>query len=90
MLAIASGVDPGTVAMGASLEEDRQDAVVGAEIFEQILATASGEMTKSEINGVGKEEFAPWSIGPTLRGIKQCKPTAMMIRSSPTNSSALR
>ncbi len=37
-----------------------------SEIFEKILAVASGEKTKSEINGVGEEEFAPWSIGPTL------------------------
>ena len=29
-------------------------------------AVASGERTKSELNGVGEEEFAPWSIGPTL------------------------
>jgi altronate hydrolase len=41
-------------------------AEVGREIFEKILAVASGEKTKSEINGVGEEEFAPWSIGPTL------------------------
>jgi altronate hydrolase len=41
-------------------------AEVGQEIFEKILAVASGEQTKSEINGVGEEEFAPWSIGPTL------------------------
>jgi altronate hydrolase len=27
---------------------------------------ASDKRTKSEINGVGEEEFAPWSIGPTL------------------------
>ena len=40
--------------------------VVGHEIFEEILAVASGKKTKSEINGVGEEEFAPWSIGPTL------------------------
>lgn len=39
---------------------------VGQELFEKILAVASGEKTKSEINGVGEEEFAPWSIGPTL------------------------
>ena len=31
-----------------------------------ILAVASGKKTKSELNGVGEEEFAPWSIGPTL------------------------
>ena len=35
-------------------------------IFEEILAVASGKKTKSEINGVGEEEFAPWQIGPTL------------------------
>jgi altronate hydrolase len=39
---------------------------VGQEIFEAILRVASGEQTKSEINGVGEEEFAPWQIGPTL------------------------
>ena len=39
---------------------------VGRQIFEEILAVASGKKTRSEINGVGEEEFAPWSIGPTL------------------------
>ena len=39
---------------------------VGHEIFEMILAVASGQKTKSEIHGVGEEEFAPWQIGPTL------------------------
>ena len=53
-------INAGRVLEGASVAE------VGKEIFEKILATASGEKTKSEINGVGEEEFAPWSIGPTL------------------------
>ncbi|HJT76230.1 MAG TPA: altronate dehydratase family protein [Gemmataceae bacterium] len=39
---------------------------VGRQIFEEILAVASGQKTKSERNGVGEEEFAPWNIGPTL------------------------
>jgi altronate hydrolase len=39
---------------------------VGRQIFAEILEVASGKKTKSEINGVGEEEFAPWSIGPTL------------------------
>ena len=39
---------------------------VGRQIFEEILAVASGKKTKSELNGVGEEEFAPWSIGPTM------------------------
>ncbi len=41
-------------------------AEVGRHIFEQILAVASGKKTKSELHGVGEEEFAPWSIGPVL------------------------
>ncbi|MDB5307069.1 MAG: garD [Gemmataceae bacterium] len=53
-------IDAGKILSGAPVEE------VGREIFEKILAVASGERTKSEINGVGEEEFAPWSIGPTL------------------------
>ena len=39
---------------------------VGREIFEKIIAVASGEKTKSELQGVGEEEFAPWNIGPVL------------------------
>ena len=38
----------------------------GDESTTRVLAVASGKKTKSEINGVGEEEFAPWSIGPTL------------------------
>jgi arabinonate dehydratase len=41
-------------------------AEVGRQIFERVLAVASGEKTKSEVQGVGEEEFAPWPIGPTL------------------------
>ena len=39
---------------------------VGNAIFEKILAVASGERTKSELSGLGDEEFAPWILGPTL------------------------
>jgi altronate hydrolase len=39
---------------------------VGRELFEKILAVASGEKTKSELLGYGDEEFVPWQIGPTL------------------------
>jgi altronate hydrolase len=41
-------------------------AEVGRQIFELILEVASGRKTKSELHGIGEEEFAPWSIGPTL------------------------
>ncbi len=53
-------INAGRILDGAPVEE------VGREIFEKILAVASGQQTKSEIHGVGEEEFAPWSIGPTL------------------------
>jgi altronate hydrolase len=53
-------IDAGKILDGVQVEN------VGREIFEKILAVASGERTKSELNGVGEEEFAPWSIGPTL------------------------
>jgi altronate hydrolase len=53
-------IDAGVILSGTSVE------AVGHQIFEEILAVASGKKTKSELNGVGEEEFAPWSIGPTL------------------------
>jgi altronate hydrolase len=40
--------------------------VVGRQIFEEIVAVASGKKTKSEAQGIGEEEFAPWIIGPVL------------------------
>src|SRR5947209_13327508 len=53
-------INAGVVLEGTPVEE------VGRQIFEEILAVASGQKTKSEKNGVGEEEFVPWSIGPTL------------------------
>jgi altronate hydrolase len=53
-------VNAGIILEGTPVEE------VGRQIFELILETASGKKTKSEQSGVGEEEFAPWSIGPTL------------------------
>ncbi len=40
--------------------------VVGRQIFEEVVAVASGKKTKSEAAGIGEEEFAPWIIGPVL------------------------
>jgi altronate hydrolase len=53
-------INAGVILEGTPVE------VVGKQIFEEILAVASGKKTKSEAAGVGEEEFAPWSIGPTL------------------------
>jgi len=31
-----------------------------------VIAVAGGKPTKSELHGIGQEEFVPWQIGPTL------------------------
>jgi altronate hydrolase len=38
----------------------------GQEIFEEILAVASGKRTKSEELGYGDNEFVPWQIGAVM------------------------
>jgi altronate hydrolase len=53
-------INAGAILEGTAVQE------VGRQIFEEILAVAGGKKTKSERNDVGEEEFAPWSIGPTL------------------------
>ena len=53
-------INAGKMLDGISLE------AMGAEIFEHILRTASGEHTKSEADGIGEEEFNPWILGATL------------------------
>jgi altronate hydrolase len=53
-------INAGVILDGTPVEE------VGRQIFEEILEVASGKKTRSELSGVGEEEFAPWSIGPTL------------------------
>ncbi|MDQ3558857.1 MAG: UxaA family hydrolase, partial [Pseudomonadota bacterium] len=62
----------------ASMEEDMDincgdivdgDATIGSkgeEIFRKILAVASGERSKSELLGLGDNEFVPWQIGATM------------------------
>lgn len=53
-------VDCGDVLDGVSLEEK------GRQIFETILAVASGQRSKSEDLGYGDNEFVPWQVGCTL------------------------
>ncbi len=36
---------------------------VGSRIFKKIISVANGEKTKSELNGIGDEEFQPWFPG---------------------------
>ncbi|HEV2074370.1 MAG TPA: altronate dehydratase family protein [Thermomicrobiales bacterium] len=53
-------INAGRMLDGITLDE------LSMEIFEQILDTASGEKTKSELDNIGEEEFNPWIIGATL------------------------
>jgi altronate hydrolase len=53
-------LDAGPILEGEPVES------VGRRLFDLILDVASGRETKSERAGVGEEEFAPWTIGPTL------------------------
>ena len=53
-------VNAGKALEGVPLRE------VGEEIFELVVAVASGQKTKSEQQGLGAEEFCPWAIGPVL------------------------
>ena len=51
-------INAGRILDGATIEE------VGREIFEEVIAVASGKPTKSEAQGIGDEEFCPWTYGP--------------------------
>ena len=53
-------INGGEVLEGSSLEAK------GKEIFDKILAVASGEKSKSELLGYGDNEFVPWHIGATV------------------------
>jgi altronate hydrolase len=50
----------GDIIEGVSLEDK------GREIFDAVLAVASGERTKSELLGYGRNEFVPWQIGAVM------------------------
>jgi altronate hydrolase len=54
-------INCGTIIDG---EESVEEA--GARIFDEILAMASGKLTRSEVHGFGEEEFQPWLQGATL------------------------
>jgi len=53
-------IDCGDILDGVTIEQK------GREIFETMLRVASGERSKSELLGFGRNEFVPWQIGATL------------------------
>ena len=53
-------INAGVVLDGISTQE------VGLRILDEVGAVASGKQSKSEAQGVGEEEFAPWILGATM------------------------
>ena len=53
-------INCGDILDGVSVEEK------GRQIFEEILAVASGRKSKSEELGYGDNEFVPWQIGAVM------------------------
>ncbi len=53
-------INCGDVLDGVTIEDK------GREIFDKILAVASGQQSKSEALGYGDAEFVPWQIGATM------------------------
>ncbi|MGB3554694.1 MAG: altronate dehydratase family protein [Jannaschia sp.] len=54
-------IDAGDILTGAATVEEK-----GHEIYARFLAVASGEMSKSEAQGLGDYEFVPWQIGAVM------------------------
>jgi altronate hydrolase len=54
-------INAGRILDGSATVED-----IGAEIYEAVLAVASGQETKSESLDYGEEEFVPWHIGTVM------------------------
>ncbi|WP_437203076.1 UxaA family hydrolase [Planctomicrobium sp. SH664] len=59
-------VDDMDINAGTILDGEKTVEEVGHEIFESIVSVASGEKTKSEAQGIGDEEFMPWTWGPVF------------------------
>ncbi len=54
-------INCGTIVDGSATVEE-----LGRLIFERVLATASGEPSKSELHGYGQNEFVPWQVGAVM------------------------
>jgi len=51
---------------GVIMDGESDIKEIGEKIFKDIIETASGKLSKSEINGYGDDEFNPWVIGATM------------------------
>ena len=51
---------------GAILDDEATIDEMGELVFREMIATASGKPTKSELLGYGEDEFAPWHVNAWL------------------------
>jgi altronate hydrolase len=51
---------------GTIIEGQESVDEAGERIFQLMLATASGQRTRSEIHGYGQNEFVPWPLGAVM------------------------
>jgi altronate hydrolase len=51
---------------GETMDGPTSVSEMGQRIFRFMLDVASGEKTKSELNGIGEDEFVPWNIGAVM------------------------
>ena len=51
---------------GSIIDGTASVETIGWTIFQQMLATASGSLTKSELHGYGQNEFVPWQVGAVM------------------------
>jgi len=51
---------------GSIMDGESNTEAIGKQIFDKIISIASGNKSKSEINGYGDDEFNPWIIGATM------------------------
>ena len=58
-------VDDMDLNAGTVIDGDRTLEQMGEEIFEALIAAASGKLTKSELFGMGSDEFIVWWLGTT-------------------------
>ena len=54
-------INTGDILSGGATVEEK-----GREIYETFLRVASGDMSKSEAQGLGDYEFVPWQIGAVM------------------------
>ena len=51
---------------GTIIDGDASVEQMGRQIFDTVLAVASGAQTRSEVHGLGDNEYVPWQIGAVM------------------------